>query len=365
MKRHDPIKRMLCRTSLLLGFAGVLAATAATTLAADKPYEGVALKVGTWGGIWRDFQVQIIAPKMLEMGAKVDYVTGSPADNLAKLIAARGREPPFDVLDTFDAVVPSAIGAGMFQRIDVKAIPNTQFLETWQYGDMKIASWITEEAICYNKDKYAELGLPPPTTYRDLANPKLAGRVSIPDIASGGGPANFSAIAYAEGGDLSNVKPALDLITSIKGLKFWRQAEQAVTQFQTGDIYVAVIHAGWCAYMKKAGLPVAVVHPVINASTKGVLKQGWIGIVSGSKNGKAAEAYINQFLNEDFQFEFAKVNGLVAVNRKAQAKDAGQDPVLKEMLILDPAEMKKMLQVDYSKANISDWTEQWNRRIAK
>ena len=76
-------------------------------------------------------------------------------------------------------------------------------------------------------------------------------------------------------------KPALDLITSIKGLKFWRQGEQAVQQFQTGDIYVAVIHAGWCAFLRNAGQPVNVVHPAINASTKGVLKQGWIGLVTG------------------------------------------------------------------------------------
>jgi len=364
MQRQGWVKRMVSRTMLLFGFVGALAATPASALAADKPFDGAVLKVGTWGGIWRDFQVQIIAPKMQEMGAKVEYVTGSPQDNLAKLIAARGREPPFDVLDTFDASLPSLIQAGLLQRIDPQSIPNTQFLENWQYSDQKIASWMTEEAICYNTQKYSDLGLAPPTTYRDLANPKLAGRVSIPDITSGGGLANFSAISYAEGGDLTNVKPALDLITSIKGLKFWRQAEQAVTQFQTGDIYVAVIHAGWCAFMKKAGQPVSVVHPVINASTKGVLKQGWIGVVSGSKNGKAAAAYINQFLNEDFQFEFAKVNGLVAVNRRAQAR-MSQDPVLKEMLILDPAQMTKMLQVDYSKANISDWTDQWNRRIAR
>jgi putative spermidine/putrescine transport system substrate-binding protein len=357
------VHRLFFRTSLTC-FAGALAVSAASTLAADKPFDGVALKVGTWGGVWRDLQVQIIAPKMQEMGSKVDYVTGSPQDNLAKLIAARGREPPFDVLDTFDASLPSVIQAGLFQPIDLKAIPNTQFLESWQFSDRKIASWMTEEAICYNKQKYSELGLSPPTTYRDLANPKLAGRVAIPDIASGGGLSNFSAISYAEGGDLTNLKPALDLITSIKGLKFWRQAEQAVTQFQTGDIYVAVIHAGWCAYMKKANLPVSVVHPVINSSTKGVLKQGWIGVVSGSKNAKAAETYINQFLNEDFQFEFAKVNGLVAVNRRAQARMA-QDPILKEMLILDAAQMSKMLQVDYSKASISDWTDQWNRRIAR
>jgi len=164
--------------------------------------------------------------------------------------------------------------------------------------------------------------------------------VLIPDITSGGGLANFAATSSAQGGDLVNVKPALDLITSIKGVKFWRRAEQAVTQFQTGDIS-AVIYAGWC-----------------------VLKQGWIGIVSGTKNPAAVAAYINQFLAEDFQFEFAKVNGLVAVNRHAQAKMA-QDPVLKEMLILDPAQMNKMLKVDYSKANISNWIDQWHRTIAR
>ena len=50
--------------------------------------------------------------------------------------------------------------------------------------------------ICYNREKYAELGLPAPTTYKDLANEKLAGRVVIPDITSGGGFANFGAIDY-------------------------------------------------------------------------------------------------------------------------------------------------------------------------
>jgi putative spermidine/putrescine transport system substrate-binding protein len=348
----------------LAAFALALAFAAPAAFGAGKRFDGVTIRIGTWGGIWRDFQAKIIAPKMLEMGATVDYVTGSPQDNLAKLVAARGREPPFDVLDTFDASLPSVMQGKMFQRIDVKAIPNFEFLESWQHDEFKVASWITEEAICYNRQKFDELGIPSPTTYRDLANPKLAGRVLIPDIASGGGLANFAAISYAQGGDLVNVKPALDLITSIKGVKFWRQAEQAVTQFQTGDIYAAVIHAGWCAFMKKGGQPVAVVHPIINATTKGVLKQGWIGIVSGTKNPAAAAAYINQFLAEDFQFEFAKVNGLVAVNRLAQAKMA-QDPVLKEMLILDPGQMNSMLKIDYSKANISDWIDQWHRTVAR
>jgi hypothetical protein len=57
---------------------------------------------------------------------------------------------------------------------------------------------------------------PVPTTYKDLANDKLASRVMLADITGGGGLANFSGIVYASGGDTSNVKPGLDLIGHVK-----------------------------------------------------------------------------------------------------------------------------------------------------
>ena len=57
-------------------------------------------------------------------------------------------------------------------------------------------------------------------TYNDLTHPKLAGRLSIPDITSGGGLANFAAIAHAAGGDEENVEPGLDLIKRMNALKF-------------------------------------------------------------------------------------------------------------------------------------------------
>src|SRR5579864_7041605 len=127
--------RGLTERTKLIGVAGalMLILVAHGAAGADKRFDGVTLKIGTWGGIWRDFQEKIIAPKMQQMGAKIEYVTGSPQDNLAKLIAARGREPPFDVLDTFDASLPTVIQGGLFQRIDLKAVPNIEFLEGWQY----------------------------------------------------------------------------------------------------------------------------------------------------------------------------------------------------------------------------------------
>jgi hypothetical protein len=55
-----------------------------------KPFEGVTLRVATFGGPWRDDLAKNLSPKIEAMGGKVEFVIGSPQDNLAKLIAARG-----------------------------------------------------------------------------------------------------------------------------------------------------------------------------------------------------------------------------------------------------------------------------------
>ena len=116
----------------------------------------------------------------------------------------------------------------------------------------------------------------------------------------------------------------------------------------------------------KAGMPVTTAHPVINANTTGVIKQGWIGIIKGivKKTAQAAHAYINLFIDSDFQREFAIKEGVVPENVNA-LRDLAKDPVLAKMLILDEKNIDKMLHIDYSNVNIGDWYDQWSRTIAK
>ena len=51
-------------------------------------FDGVTLKVATWGGSWKENIEKKIVPKFEAMGGKIEFVTGSPQSNLAKLIAA-------------------------------------------------------------------------------------------------------------------------------------------------------------------------------------------------------------------------------------------------------------------------------------
>ena len=163
--------------ALILGasLCGWLLALSSETVHAAGRFEGQTLKVGTWGGRWGDFQRDIIAPKIEAEGGKVVYVFGSTQDNLAKIAAARGREAPVDVLEILDAMLPIFEREDLLATIDLSQVPNRQHLQPGFYDERKVATWIVQEGICYNRDKFEELGVPAPRTYKDLGHPKLEG----------------------------------------------------------------------------------------------------------------------------------------------------------------------------------------------
>ncbi|MBI1386577.1 MAG: extracellular solute-binding protein [Rhizobiales bacterium] len=326
-------------------------------------FDGVTLRIGTWGGSWKANMEERIVPRFEAEGGKIEFVTGSPQANFAKVVAARGQAP-FDIMEILDAQVSDILEAGFLQKLNLELIPNKQHMDAYQYNENMIGSWHTQEVICYNKDKFAELGIPAPTTYKDLVRPELEGRISFPDINSGGGLANLGSLAYATGGDENNIKPALEMLKAMKILKFWSQGGELVQQYQSGDVYASVSNAGWCLRAKNAGVNVTSVHPFIKEGMVGVAKEGWLGIMSNSTNVEAAHWFLNEYLDEEFQLLFAKKSGITPINRNAIAR-MGEDPVIAEMLVLDPVKIQKQQRTDYSKFQISDWTDEWNRMVAQ
>ncbi len=356
-----------CGASLAGAVLAVSAAVWAQGAQAQaKPFDGVTLRVATFGGPWRDDLAKFVAPKLEALGGKVEFVIGSPQDNLAKIIAARGRDVPFDVVEILDAQIDQVVEGGLLLPIDYSAVPNAAQIEPWQRAAYAVGNWTTQEVICYDKGKFAELGIPVPTTYKDLANDKLAGRVMYADITGGGGLANFAGIVYASGGDVNNVKPGLDTIRTFKGVKFWKAGGDVVAGFKTGDIYVAVAHSGWCLRSAKfAGANVASVHPKINDKQKGVIKVGWLGVVKGTKNAAAAMFFINAYLDEEFQVAFAKNSGVWPVNKRAVQRLRTEDPVFVALNNIEQADIDRMLRVDYKGVNVNNWYDQWNRAVSK
>lgn len=360
------VRKFLDRIAAI-GLAGALSAGALMATPANAgEFDGVTLRVGTWGGSWKKNLEDKIVPKFAEMGGTIEFVTGSPQANLAKLIAGRGQAP-FDVMEILDAQEKDFQAGDFLQEVDLSKIPNVRHLEDFQYSDLWVATWTTQEVICYNKEKFEELGIPVPTTYTDLGHAKLDGRVMIPDITSGGGLANFGALAFAAGGDETNVEPGLELINDLNIRKFWSRGGQTVTEYQTGDIYASINHAGWCLRAANAGSPVAAVHPKVNDEYTGVHKYGWMGIMKSTTDPKVVEAahwFMNEYLDAEYQYYFGKKSGVAPVNQEG-LKLMADDADVREFLITDPEALSKFLKIDYQKADISNWMDQWNRMVTK
>ena len=345
--------------AIAVGTIGALSAVDDGAWAGDR-FKGQVLRVGTWGGKWGGFQKDIIAPKIEAEGGEVKFVYGSTQDNLAKLAAARGRDAPIDVLEILDAMMPTFLRENQLRKIDLSQVPNTKHLKSGFYDEWKVATWIVQEGICYNREQFEQLGLAAPVTYKDLGHPKLEGKVVIPDITSGGGLANFMGIVYAAGGDVRNIEPGLTLLREINALKYWKRAGEAVNMMQTGDVAAALIYSGHCSRVRKSGEPVNAVMPLMANGKRGVMKNGWIGIVKDTPVPELATFYIDQFINTDFQSAWAPAMGVIPANQEA-LKTFLEDEVSQEMF----APLEENLQIDYDKADVPDWTDRWTRTVGK
>ncbi len=356
----------LDRRQILTGMAATgIGLTAASRFAtAQQPrFDGVTLRVATFGGGWDRAVHKYAGVKLEALGAKVEYVTAPPRDNLAKLIAAKGRPAPFDVVEMGDLTWVDTYDAGFLQKIDLANVPNRKDLLPSQSDEWKVASWVTQEGIVYNAEKFAANGIPKPERYKDLLNPKLAGKLALIDITQAGASQLIVGASMDEGGSMTNIEPALKFVKDANPFQFWKVGAQAVTLMNSGDIWASTMHAGFAVQMRRAGLPVAFSHPKVGPTKRGLLKEGWLGVVKGTPAPRAAEFFINEYVSAETQFGLATERGVVPVNGQARAKLA-DDPLLKEMFLLSDADVGNMVSVDFNVFNLDDATQRWARAVS-
>ena len=354
-------------TAGALAAAVVLALGAGSATAAGK-FEGVTLTVGTFGGSWKDRLCSVFCPKFEAEGGKVEWVLGNPKLLLSKMVAARGQEPPMDVIEIVDTT-PGTMQGGFVQKYDPANVPNVKNLSPAFYNEYRVANWITEEGFLFDIEKFEELGLPRPTRYKDLLHPKLSGRVAFPDIdvnAVYGGIVGFAAEA---GGDEHNIDPGLDLIKKLNVHSFWKSGTTVTQLHKAGDVYATIAHAGWAVRLNDGGVKVGMVHPPVK-DKKGYAGIGYAGVTAGSKNKEAAEFYLNVLISDEMQELLHVKNGIVPPNKNIQEKYS--DPAKLKLdatgtpfLMMKPSEIDNLYQLDWSAFDVKGWTRKWNRTVAK
>ena len=358
------MKRWLSAATAAILMSGAVLADAQ---AQDKRFEGVTLVVGTFGGSWKDRINEYIGREFTALGGTLSFVEGNPRDLLAKLVAARGQAAPMDVVEVVDTTWPLIDKAGFAATLNLDNIPNVKHLDESMYDDGKVANWITEEGFILLGEKFKELDIAVPTKFTDLVNPKLAGRITFPDINVNTAINPIVGFAINTGGDVDNLASGLEAIRDLQVHSFWNSGTQVTQLFQTGDIWAAIAHAGWGVRLFDAGVPVCMVHPVVG-SNRGMISRGYAAVVANSEQAEAAEWYINMLVSEEMQTILHTQNGVVPTNTLVQSKYAA-DPKLdacgNPFLLLSPEEIGNLYSIDYDKLDMEGLIDQWNRTVAQ
>ncbi len=348
-----------------LAAAVLLASTIAAAPARADERTNVTLKVASFAGPFGEaLQKYAFDLFTRRTGIKVEVQYANPADFLAKMIASRGREAPFDVVCLDDDVTSEAIDAKVVAKLDPAIVTNLKYLypEAVNKDGYGASLFFFSFGIAYNRDKLTQAGIPAPKSWNDLWDPRLAGRISIPDIINIQGRDFIIMVARLSGGSETSFEAAIDKIAQIKAHSYNVASNTLQAQLESGDVWVAPWNNMRATAMANRGLPIGYVIPAEGT----IGNTDSVNLVAGSRHPKEAQQLINYMLDPFAQLGMAKLlptgptNRLLAAVAEADPAWVSEAPVTAEarraLYLPDWAAFNKV----FKKA-----TDYWNRVIQK
>jgi putative spermidine/putrescine transport system substrate-binding protein len=329
-----------------------------------QSYAGQTLRFATYGGTWQGWIADSVEPIFrARTGATIQYVPGVPVQHLSTMVAARGQQPPFDVVSLTDDVAYEAASQGLIQtKVDAKLIPNLSKLPSaWRENQFHgPADFASLAGILYDADKFQAEGIPIPTDWDSLSQPKLAGRIAIPDITFTY-KQFYAAINLLKKGDETNFDGSIEWVKSLKNPIIFSDFPTLQTRFNSGEIWALV---GLSGYINRwPGRNIKLVLPPV-ANKRGILVLSTIAPTHGTPKAELAQLWIDSFISDEAQTSLVTKFGYAPVNMDV-ARTAAQDPRLKPLVLSDLDQINALYDPDWGKVNAvyPEWIDKWNRAV--
>jgi spermidine/putrescine-binding protein len=192
-------------------------------------------------------------------GAKIEWLPGSAATNLTKLITSKGGQPPGDVVFLDTTTQPQAAQADLIEKFDRskltesgKYLPNSAY-PTPGYGP---AALVSRLGTCVNTAQLKNAGVTLSGSINDWFNPALRGHFSFPDISSFYTEAALPALATEYNIPFNNPSVLLSKIQQADPVSLWSSTAVVQQQLQSGSIWVSPLIDGRCLNLDLEGLPI-------------------------------------------------------------------------------------------------------------
>ena len=288
-------------------------------------------------------------PKLFEeeTGIKVIYDTFETNEEMYPVIQAGGVI--YDAVCPSDYMIEKMMQNHLLQEVDFNNVPNIKEIgkdymkmcEQFDPGNKYVVPYTTGTVgILYNKKMLDELGVPYPTKWADLWNPKLKGEILMQDSVRDA----FMVALKKEGHSMNTVSDA-DLDEALQDLIKQKPLVQAYVVDQVRDkmigeeAAVGVIYSGEILYVQGEleGTDVEVDYVIPEEGTN-VWFDGWV-IPWNAKHKENAEKWMNFLCRPDIaakNFEYITYPtpnvGALALLDKSYTENKALFPDMKEIL---------------------------------
>lgn len=339
----------------------VASAAAATMMApyvkasAQSSLSGVTLRVGTYGGGWRDAVQKNVGSKLEARGAKIEYVLGNPSENMSKIAAARGRAVPIDVMEISPGERFLMNRAGLLEQIKAEEFSNLKGRKVEE--GTAVAHMLVQGGLLYRPDLLAAQKLQAPDTFEGLMDPGFAGKSAFPDIPA---PQHWMMVAAMSPiGSDGKIDPTVgfEKVKKMKPLYYYSAATELAQRITAGDVLIAPFISQMAVRLANAGEKIAFVHPKIG-DKRGMYEEFYVGVVKGTPNRAAGIAFADAFMETEAQYEFSKAMGCVPIDPPAR-EHLKSDPAFKKFVMLDDKDLANAYTLDWSKVDFDKWRREW------
>ena len=330
------------------------AASAEETKAASGDAQKLVLS--TYGLSEDISEEEVYTPFENEFNCEIVTETGGTNDRYTKLSA--DPNSTIDVIELSQAMTAKGTDEGLFDTIDLSKIPNAEKLipaakELAEAGQ-GVPYTINSIGIIYNP----ELTGFDITSFDDLWDERLAGKVSIPEITTTFGPAMVYVASDHAGVDVTtdNGEAAFKALADLKPnlVKTYTKSSDLINMFTSGEVAAAVVG--------DFGVPTIVAaHPTLVYVTPDGAYANFntINVTKNCANKELAYEYINYRISEELQTKTGKALNEAPTNMDVTFTEEES----KDMTYGDKAAKVKV--VDYAFVNpiLNNWIDQWNRTI--
>lgn len=316
------------------------------------------LTVALYGGSFMDMtKTCYISAFEKKHNVTVYTVIGNSTDNLAKLRAQRNN-PMIDVAYMDWSVALQAKNEGLIDKLNPEEIPNMSQL--YEKAIEKDGYFVAQLFACTGLAYNTKFVPQAPTSWKDLWDPKYSGKIALCDITGTAGYQTLLMAGKINGGDIRNLDPGFEAIKKLRDsvVTFYTHADQLVSLLERGEVWIAPWYHDRTAFAQKKGVPVAFSFP--KEGTVAILPA--LTIVKDCKNRELAAKYINAILQAEGQKCFAENMFEGPVNKTVEL-----GPELAKKMPYGEGQIEAMYVPDYQyvSEHRGEWTERWNKEIAK